>query len=80
MYPISLLSSVGVGLIAAGAYDVIVAGGVEFMSDVPIRLNRKFRSMLLKSNKAKTVLDKLALLSTFRPNYLIPEVRILIDV
>lgn len=66
----------GIGLIAAGAYDVIVAGGVEFMSDVPIRLNRKMRSLLLRANKAKSPLDKLKLLSTFRPNFLIPEVSI----
>lgn len=66
----------GVGLIAAGAYDVVVAGGVEFMSDVPIRLNRKMRSLLLKANKAKSVLAKLQLLSTFRPNFLVPEVDI----
>ncbi|KAK7602142.1 hypothetical protein V9T40_009583 [Parthenolecanium corni] len=63
----------GIGLIAAGAYDVIVAGGVEFMSDVPIRLNRKMRSFLLKANKAKSVPEKLKLLSTLRPNFLVPE-------
>lgn len=64
----------GIGLIAAGAYDVVVAGGVEFMSDVPIRHSRKMRSLLLRANKAKTPADKLKLLSTFRPNFLIPEV------
>lgn len=63
----------GIGLIAAGAYDVVVAGGVEFMSDVPIRHSRKMRSLLLRANKAKTPLAKLQLLSTFRPNFLIPE-------
>ncbi len=67
----------GIGLIAAGAYDVIVAGGVEFMSDVPIRLNRKMRSLLLKANKAKSLVDKLKLLSTFKPSFLAPEVIIL---
>lgn len=65
----------GIGLISAGAYDVIVAGGVEFMSDVPIRLNRKMRSLLMRANKAKSVPDKLKLLSTFRPNFLVPEVK-----
>lgn len=68
----------GVGLIATGTYDIIVAGGVEFMSDVPIRLSRKLRSLLLRANKAKTPLQKLSLLSTFRPSFLIPEVRIFI--
>lgn len=38
----------------AGVYDVCVAGGVEFMSDVPIRHSRKMRELLLKLNKAKT--------------------------
>lgn len=27
----------GIGLIHSGIYDTIVAGGVEFMSDIPIR-------------------------------------------
>lgn len=64
----------GVGLITQGMYDIILAGGVEFMSDVPIRHSRKMRSLLLKANKAKTPLAKLQLLSTFRPDFLMPEV------
>ncbi|XP_016974010.1 trifunctional enzyme subunit beta, mitochondrial [Drosophila rhopaloa] len=63
----------GMGLIATNTYDVIVAGGVEFMSDVPIRHSRKMRSLLLKANKAKTLGQRLALLSTFRPDFLAPE-------
>ncbi|PNF25700.1 Trifunctional enzyme subunit beta, mitochondrial [Cryptotermes secundus] len=63
----------GVGLIAAGAYDVVIAGGVEFMSDIPIRLSRKLRSLLLRLNKTKTIVQKLQLLSTLRPSYLVPE-------
>ncbi|EDW92411.1 trifunctional enzyme subunit beta, mitochondrial [Drosophila yakuba] len=63
----------GMGLIATNTYDVIVAGGVEFMSDVPIRHSRKMRSLLLKANKAKTLGQRLSLLSTFRPDFLAPE-------
>ncbi|XP_021915934.1 trifunctional enzyme subunit beta, mitochondrial isoform X2 [Zootermopsis nevadensis] len=63
----------GIGLIAAGAYDVIVAGGVEFMSDVPIRLSRKLRNLLLRSNKAKTLPQKFQLFSSFRPSFLALE-------
>lgn len=37
--------------IAAGQNDVVVAGGVDFMSDVPIRVSRKFRKALLAFNK-----------------------------
>jgi len=62
------------GLIATNTFDVIVAGGVEFMSDVPIRHSRKMRSLMLKANKAKTLGQRLSLLSTFRPGFLAPEV------
>lgn len=65
----------GVGLIATGTYDIILAGGVEFMSDVPIRHSRKMRSLMLKANKAKTFMQRLSLLGSIRPNFLIPEVR-----
>jgi len=63
----------GIGMIAAGVYDVIVAGGVETMSDVPIRHSRKMRSLMLRANKAKTPLQKLSLLASFRPDFLVPE-------
>ncbi|KAH8414683.1 hypothetical protein KR222_002924, partial [Zaprionus bogoriensis] len=63
----------GMGLIATNTYDVIVAGGVEFMSDVPIRHSRKMRSLMLKANKAKTLGQRLSLLSSFRPSFLAPE-------
>lgn len=65
----------GMGLIACGAYDTIVAGGVEFMSDVPIRHSRNMRSLMLRANKAKSPAQKLALLASFRPAHLIPEVK-----
>ncbi|KAF5275028.1 hypothetical protein FQA39_LY06965 [Lamprigera yunnana] len=63
----------GIGLIVAGVYDTIVAGGVEFMSDVPIRLNRKMRSLLLRANKAKSLQQRLQLMFTLRPDYFIPD-------
>lgn len=62
-----------IGLIASGAYETVVAGGVEFMSDVPIRHSRKMRSLMLKANRAKTPAQKLSLLASIRPDYLIPE-------
>lgn len=33
---------------------MVIAGGVETMSDVPIRVNRNVRRILLSLNKAKT--------------------------
>ena len=47
--PLSL--SLGFCQIATGHSDVVVAGGVEFMSDVPIRLSRGMRKALLDANK-----------------------------
>lgn len=54
-------------------YEVIVCGGVEFMSDIPIRHSRKMRNLMLKANKAKTPGQKLALLASIRPNFFVPE-------
>nr|QBH73793.1 trifunctional enzyme beta subunit [Liposcelis bostrychophila] len=62
-----------VGMIAAGAYDGIVCGGVESMSDVPIRHSRKMRALMLGLNKAKTLPQKLGLIAKLRPDYFAPE-------
>ncbi|KAK3781040.1 hypothetical protein RRG08_046344 [Elysia crispata] len=64
----------GIGLIAAGQCDAVVAGGVEFMSDVPIRHSRKMRSIMLSSTKAKTIPAKLGLLGqALSPSAWTPE-------
>ncbi|CAL8070130.1 unnamed protein product [Orchesella dallaii] len=62
-----------VGLIASGVYDVCIAGGVETMSDVPIRHSRKMRQLMLQANKAKTMGQRLGLLSQIRLGHLVPE-------
>ncbi|XP_015227214.1 PREDICTED: trifunctional enzyme subunit beta, mitochondrial-like, partial [Cyprinodon variegatus] len=62
-----------VGLIAAGQCDAVVAGGVEFMSDVPIRHSRKMRKTMLSLNKAKTIGQRLSLLGSIRLAHLSPE-------
>ena len=48
------------------------------MSDIPIRHSRKMRSLLLKVNRAKTMGQRLGLLSSIRPNYFIPEVSLIL--
>ncbi|KAL7293892.1 hypothetical protein TKK_0012623 [Trichogramma kaykai] len=63
----------GIGLINSGIYDTIVAGGVEFMSDIPIRHSRAMRSLMLRANKAKTPMQKLSLLATIRPGHFVPD-------
>lgn len=70
----SLSWSSAVGLIAAGQCDAVVAGGVEFMSDVPIRHSRKMRKTMLSLNKAKTLGQRLSLIGSIRMAHLAPEV------
>ncbi|XP_072533727.1 trifunctional enzyme subunit beta, mitochondrial isoform X2 [Salminus brasiliensis] len=62
-----------VGLIAAGQCDAVVAGGCEFMSDVPIRHSRKMRKTMLSLNKAKTLGARLSLLGSIRMAHLAPD-------
>ncbi|XP_059151702.1 trifunctional enzyme subunit beta, mitochondrial-like [Physella acuta] len=64
----------GMGLIASGECDTIIAGGVEFMSDVPIRHSRKMRKILLSSQKAKSIPAKLQLVrQALSPSVWVPE-------
>ncbi|XP_074597030.1 mitochondrial trifunctional protein beta subunit isoform X2 [Brevipalpus obovatus] len=56
--------------INAGMIKTAIAGGVEFLSDVPIRVSRKMRKLLLDANKAKGVSQYLSLLARIRLNYL----------
>jgi len=61
------------GLMNAGVYDICIAGGVEFMSDVPIRHSRKMRQWMLALQKAKSPMAKLSHLAKLRPDFLSPE-------
>merc|ERR1719210_2775588 len=61
------------GMMYAGVYDICLAGGVEFMSDVPIRHSRKMRQWMLSMNKAKGPAKQLGMLAKIRPNFFAPE-------
>ncbi|KAF7991017.1 hypothetical protein HCN44_000822 [Aphidius gifuensis] len=63
----------GIGIIASGAFDVVVAGEVEFMIDIPIRHSRQMRSTMLKASKAKSFGQTLSILPTIRPGHFIPD-------
>ncbi|KAM9317212.1 LOW QUALITY PROTEIN: trifunctional enzyme subunit beta, mitochondrial-like [Gastrophryne carolinensis] len=68
-----------VSLIASGQCELVVAGGVEFMSDVPIRHSRIMRKTMLSLNKAKTLSQRLTLLSKLHPDYFAPELPAVVD-
>lgn len=66
----------GANMIVAGQADIVVAGGVDFMSDVPIKFNRKMRSLMMTLNKTKSTGGKLSLVGKLLASpgtYLAPE-------
>jgi len=58
--------------IVLGHADVIVAGGVESLSDIPILHSRRFSRILMDASKAKSVGQRLAIFGKARPKDLIP--------
>lgn len=59
--------------IACGAADVVIAGGTELLSDVPIRFKRSVRKRLIASQKARGPGDYLKLAKGLGPKDLLPE-------
>ncbi len=59
--------------IRSGKVGIAVAGGVETMSDVPIRFPRSFRKKLLAAQKARSIGDYLSFLFSLRPSDLFPD-------
>ncbi len=62
--------------IAAGRCDVIVAGGVENMSMMPLIYSKEMTDMFINVMKAKSMGEKLKALSSFRPPHLSPIIAI----
>ena len=58
--------------IAHGHADVVIAGGAESLSQVPILHSRRFTNLLIGFNRAKSAKERLRILSDFRPKDLIP--------
>jgi acetyl-CoA acyltransferase len=58
--------------IAFGHADIILAGGVESLSDIPILASRRLSDILVTASKAKTLGARLATFARIRPRDLIP--------
>ena len=58
--------------IAHGYADVMIAGGVEVLSDVPMLIGRGLRDALLSASKAKSMRGRLRALAALRPRDLAP--------
>ncbi len=66
--------SVAAGMIAAGRADVIVAGGTEALSNIPILLRRPLRHKLMDMRRLKNPLDWIKWIGRLRPRDFIPEI------
>src|SRR5918998_6437744 len=53
--------------IALGHYDVVIAGGAESLSNVPILHSRAFSDILVAASKAKTMPARLQAFARMRP-------------
>lgn len=62
--------------ITSGRNHVIFAGGVESMSQIPLLYNKEMTAFFVEMMKAKTVSQKLKILSGFRPEFLKPIIAI----
>jgi acetyl-CoA C-acetyltransferase len=60
--------------IALGQIDAGIAGGVDTVSDAPIGVNEDLRRVLLRLNRAKTPLQRLALVGSLRPWQIVPDI------
>lgn len=58
--------------IVLGQVDVVIAGGTESLSDIPILHSRRFSALLVEAGKAKTLGARLAVLARVRPRDLVP--------
>ncbi len=60
--------------IVLGEADIVIAGGVESMSNIPMFFSKRFQEILQSLQKARTLTDRLKVLSQIRPGHLKPIV------
>jgi acetyl-CoA C-acetyltransferase/acetyl-CoA acyltransferase len=68
--------SQGFDKIVSGRSHVIFAGGAESMSQMPLLFSKKMTALFVDLMKAKSSMQKLGILSKFRPDYLKPIIAI----
>jgi acetyl-CoA acyltransferase len=60
-------------MIARGYADVVIAGGAESLSDIPILFSKNFSEALVSASKQKSMGGKLGAFSKIRPKDLAPD-------
>lgn len=69
----------GAKKICEGEADIILAGGVESMSNFPVMFSKEMKEFLMNLNKAKSLKSKLLEIVKFRPKFLLPDVPTISD-
>jgi acetyl-CoA acyltransferase len=62
----------GANLIQTGQAHIVIAGGAESLSHIPISLSNRFADTLVQASKAKSLGAKLGLFTRLRPRDLVP--------
>jgi acetyl-CoA acetyltransferase family protein len=62
--------------ILSGQSEIIIAGGTESMSNIPLLYNKKMTGLFAKLMRAKTPMQKLSVMLSFRPDFLSPIIGI----
>lgn len=62
--------------ISSGRANMVFAGGVENMSQMPLMFNKQMTEFFVELMKAKTPAQKLKVVTTFRPQFLAPVIAI----
>jgi acetyl-CoA C-acetyltransferase len=60
--------------IALGQVEAGIAGGFDTTSDAPIEVNEDLRRLLLDLNRARSLQDRLGLLTRLRPGQIVPRI------
>ncbi len=60
-------------LIEVGYADVVVAGGAESLSHIPILVSERLSQVLVQASKAKSIGDRVKTLAKIRPRDLVPS-------
>jgi acetyl-CoA acyltransferase len=62
----------GAEQIALGMADIVIAGGAESLTDVPILFSKEMREALVRASKARTLGERLQAFRMIRPRHLAP--------
>jgi len=62
----------GADQIALGMADVVIAGGAESLTDIPILFSPEMRNALVRASKARSLGERLKAFASIRPRNLVP--------